>query len=233
MHDNKGMDKSREQSAYVPPTEFFAGIGKAQIAEILRAADVRKISAHRIILREGSPAEHLYLLKSGAAKLYRITKGGDEVLLSRVAPGDTFGLGTLLARPAPYMATAETIGDCEFLVWDQARIRGLARRYQRLAQNALGIVLRYLAGHFDRLAHLLTSTAEERVAHTVVHLGKKSGTVVPTGVEIAATNEEIAALANVSPFTVSRVLNKWMRVGALAKSRKKVFIQTPEKLMGN
>ena len=227
------MDKSREHSPYVPTTEFFSGIGKAQIAEIVRAADVRKVGAHRIILREGNPAANLYMLKSGAAKLYRLTKGGEEVLLSRVVPGDIFGIGTLLSRPAPYMATAETIRDCEFLVWDQAHIRGFARRYQRLAQNALGIVLRYLGTHSDRLAHLLTSTAEERVAHTVLHLGKQSGTVVPTGVEIAATNEEIAALANVSPFTVSRVLNKWMRIGALAKSRRKVFIQAPEKLVSD
>ena len=47
----------------------------------------------------------------------------------------------------------------------------------------------------------------------------------------AATNEELAAQANVSPFTVSRSLNRWARRGVLSKSRGKVFIKAPEKLL--
>jgi CRP-like cAMP-binding protein len=184
-------------------------------------------------MREGSSPAHLFLLKSGRAKFYRLTHGGDEVLLSMLAPGDTFGLGTLLARPAPYVGTVEATRDSELLVWKQARIRRLAQKYPRLAQNALGIVLRYLNEHFDRLFALVASTAAERLAGVVLHLGKDSGLVVPTGVEINATNDELAAQANVSPFTVSRSLNKWVRKGALRKSRGKIFIKCPEKLLND
>jgi len=117
-------------------------------------------------------------------------------------------------------------------VWEQARIRRLAQKYPRLAQNALGIVLRYLAAHFDRLFDLVACTASERLARVVLHLGKETGIVLPAGVEIAVTNEELAAQANVSAFTVSRFLNRWARTGALVKSRGKVFIHSPEKLIG-
>jgi CRP/FNR family transcriptional regulator, nitrogen oxide reductase regulator len=218
---------------FSPPTEFLAGIGKEQLLEILGAARVRKIGTEHVILNEGHTAKHLFLLKSGRAKFYRLTRKGDEVLLALLVPGDTFGLGTLLSRPVPYVATAETTRDSEFLVWDQARIRALARKYPRLAQNALGIVCRYLAAHFDRLFDLVTGTASERLARVVLQMSRETGTVVPSGVEIAATNEELGALADISPFTVSRVLTEWARTGALAKSRGKVFIQSPEKLMGD
>ena len=222
------MDKSRKLPH---PVELVAGIRGDQLSEILDAAKARRIAAGQIILREGASPTHLFLLKSGRAKLYRLARSGDEVLLSLLTPGDSFGLGSLLARPVSYIGTAETTRDCELLVWEQARIRRLARKYPRLAENSLGIVLRYLAAHFDRLFNLVAFTASERLVHTILHLGKKTGTVVPTGVEISATNEELAAHANVSAFTVSRLLNRWTRTGAVKKSRRKVFVRSPEKLL--
>lgn len=212
-------------------TEFVAGIGRDQLAEVLGGAAIRKFSARQIILREGGAATHLFLLKSGHAKFYRLTHGGKEVLLWGLAPGDTFGLGSLLADSVRYIGTVETTHASELLVWERARIRRLAQRYPRLAQNALGIVMRYLAAHYDRLFDLVTCTAPERIARVLLRIGRGTGAIVPTGVEITVTNDELAAQANVSAFTVSRNLNRWVRAGALWKSRGKVFIQSPEKLI--
>jgi len=228
---SKVVNKSKKILTLSQPTEFFAGIGRDQLSEILGAAQIREMGARQVILREGGPPAHLFLLNSGYAKFYRLTRNGGEVLLSRLVPGNVFGLGTLLARPVPYIGTAETTRDCELLVWEQARIRRLAYKYPRLAQNTLGIVLRYLTSHFDRLVDLVTCTSAERLARVVLHLGKETGVVVPSGVEITVTNDELAAEANVSPFTVSRFLNWWARKGVLSKSRGKVFIQHPEKLV--
>jgi CRP-like cAMP-binding protein len=212
-----------------PEPEFLAGIRKSDLPEILGAAKIRNIGPRHIILKEGNPAAHLFLLKSGLVRFYRLTRNGDLVLLWRIVPGEVFGLGTLLSTPTSYIGTAETVRDSELLVWEYSQIQGLARKYPRLAQNALSIVLRYLAAHSDRLFDLVTCTAAERLARALLHL--KPENVVPTGVEIAATNEDLSALANVSTFTVSRLLNRWAREGVLAKSRGKIFIPSPEKLI--
>jgi CRP-like cAMP-binding protein len=225
------VDKSRKLPAVSQRVEFLAGIRGHHLSEILAAARIRKFGTRQTIFREGTPPTHLFLLKSGHARFYRLSRSGDEVLLSRLTPGDAFGLGSLLPHPIPYIGTVETTRDSELLAWERARIRRLAQKYPRLAQNGLGIVLRYLTAHFDRLFDLLTCTAGERLARIVLHLGKETGVVVPAGVEITVTNEELASQANVSPFTVSRFLNRWVRSGALRKSRGKLFIHAPEKLM--
>jgi CRP-like cAMP-binding protein len=212
-------------------SEFLADIRGDQLSEILGAAETVKMGARKVILTEGAPPAHLFLLKSGRAKFYRLTRGGEEVLLSMLVPGDSFGQGSLLARPVPYIGTAETTRDSELLVWKEARIRRLALKYPRLSQNALGVVLRHLNSHFDRLFNLVASTAAERLARVLLHLGKETGLVVSSGIEVEATNDELAAQANVSAFTVSRLLNRWVRTGALRKSRGKVFIKVPEKLL--
>jgi CRP-like cAMP-binding protein len=142
-----------------------------------------------------------------------------------------FGLGSLLSRRVHYIGTAETARDSELLVWEHSRIRKLAQRHPQLAENALGIVLQYLAAHADRLVDLVTLTAAERLARVVFHISKQAGKVGPTGVEIAATNEELSELANISKFTTSRLLSNWARKGAVTKSRGKVFIHSPEKLL--
>ena len=44
-------------------------------------------------------------------------------------------------------------------------------------------------------------------------------------------NVELASLADVSSFTASRLLQEWERKGAVEKSRGKVLIRSPEKLL--
>lgn len=212
-------------------SEFLSGIRGKHLLEVLRAASHSEVRAGQILLREGASASRLFLLQSGHVKLYRLSDRGDEIRLADFSPGDVFGLYNLLARPGSYVATAETTCESEFLVWERTRLLRLAQKYPRLSQNALSIVLRYLAEYFDRLFHLVSSTAAERLAHVVLRLGKETGALLPAGVEITATNEELATQANLSVFTVSRLLNTWVRAGALKKSRNKVFVKSPEKLI--
>jgi CRP-like cAMP-binding protein len=54
---------------------------------------------------------------------------------------------------------------------------------------------------------------------------------VPAGVEVEITNQDLASLADVSFFTASRVLKRWERDRTLEKSRGKVLIRCPEKLL--
>jgi CRP-like cAMP-binding protein len=50
-------------------------------------------------------------------------------------------------------------------------------------------------------------------------------------VELDVTNEELAQAANVTHFTASRLLNHWQRQGALVKTRGKILLRSPEKLL--
>jgi CRP-like cAMP-binding protein len=95
----------------------------------------------------------------------------------------------------------------------------------------LHIALGYLQGYVKRHIGLVTKTAEERLAETLLILAEKSREVHPGGIEIRATNEDLGALAVVSPFTASRVLRKWVRAGILSKGRGQVLLHSPEALM--
>lgn len=212
-------------------SRFLSGIDKTAIDAILAAARVRRFSADQPITTGGCRATHLYLLQSGQARFYHVTKSGDLVLLAWLVPGDVIGLVATLETPPPYMATAEASCDCELLAWQHSAIRKLVAGYPILAENALRISLAYLRTYIDRHAGLLTKSAEERLAETLLRLGERVGEFHPDGIEIRATNDELAALADISPFTASRVLRNWDRTGALCKARGRVVLQAPEALM--
>jgi CRP-like cAMP-binding protein len=140
-------------------------------------------------------------------------------------------LVTLLTRPSAYMATAEATSDCELFAWEHSVIRKLVSRHPLLGENGLHLALGYLRKYIERHIGLVTKTAEERLAETLLRLGDQSVEVHPNGIEIRATNDQLGSLADISPFTASRVLNNWVRLGILSKGRGRVFLHAPEALM--
>ena len=70
-----------------------------------------------------------------------------------------------------------------------------------------------------------------RIAHLLVSLACGIGKIGRDGVEIQVGNDDLAAGANVTPFTVSRTLGEWQRNGILTKGRGKLLLRRPELLM--
>jgi CRP/FNR family transcriptional regulator, nitrogen oxide reductase regulator len=212
---------------------LFLGIPEDALQVIVAAAQSKVFPAKQRMLTAGEPACHLFLLQSGRAKYYRVTPAGAEILLHLLSPGDPFGLGTFLKHPPPYLGSAETVSKCEVLVWEHATIKKLALTYPALAENALRVVLNYLKEFADRHSGLVAQTAEQRLMAALVKLGHRTGQILPAGVQVDVTNEQLAALADVSLFTASRVLSALERKGHVVKHRGKVVIHAPENLVAD
>jgi hypothetical protein len=155
-------------------------------------------------------------------------------LMASLASADTFTESvtiTSISETPGYLGTAEALDDCEAYVWDAARIQRLEISYPRLAANCLRISLHYVAQFAERHITLASCSVEERLARTLTALGDQAGEATPGGVEVTVKNEQLASLANINFFTASRLLNKFQRMGAVKKSRGKVLIECPEKLL--
>jgi CRP/FNR family transcriptional regulator, nitrogen oxide reductase regulator len=225
------MPHTRSKTRPATVDWFTEGIGKPEIDAILSNATIRGFQAKEVIFRSGELAKRLYLLRKGSVKFYRVSHHGNEVVLGWLMPGELFGLGTLPAHPLNYLGTAEAVDDCEAYVWEHASILRLALHYPRLAANSLRISLHYVAQFAERQISLASCSMEERLARTLTELGDRSGQATPGGVEVDVKNEQLASLADVNYFSTSKLLKKWQRMGAVKKSRGKVLIQCPEKLL--
>ena len=153
------------RNALTPPpkSRLLEGFGSAELQEVFDAGEIQRVGPYQILFIAGDTAAHLFLLLSGHVKFYRTTRDGNKVQLARLVRGNAFGLGTLLSDRTPYIGTAETTSACEFLVWGRPRIRKLAHKYPRLAENALGVILevRFACGSAGRPDETLCAAAPQ------------------------------------------------------------------------
>jgi CRP-like cAMP-binding protein len=116
------------------------------------------------------------------------------------------------------------------LVWDGPTIRGLARRFPQLLENAIVSAIDYLSWYIAAHAALCSQTARQRLASILLGYTISIGQKVSGGVEFDITNEELANAANITPYTASRILSDWQRTGAILKRRGTIFVRSTERL---
>jgi CRP-like cAMP-binding protein len=146
-------------------------------------------------------------------------------------PGDVFGGASLLTEPADFIVNTEATMECVVLVWQRDVIRTIAANYPRILENSLSIACDYLVWYLATHLSLICHTARERLAHVLVSLAHGIGRRTPSGIILEITNEQLANTANITPFTVSRLLSEWQRVGLISKDRGKLLLYHPEQLL--
>lgn len=210
---------------------IFTGLEKQEANAILAAAAKRKFKASETIIRAEGKATHMIMVRKGFVDFFVLTEKGQDVLVRRFVPGDVFGIASLLHEPLGYLGTATAVSDVEVLAWDQRDAARIAHAYPRFSQNAFRLALRYIAIYAHRHTSLVFDTAQERLAYALTSTASRAGATLPTGVEISIRNQDLASLADVSLFTACRLMKKWERAGAVEKSRGKVLIRCPERLL--
>lgn len=210
---------------------FVEGLTPSDLRQILAGATQRRFLAHAVIMDQGQPADHLFLLLQGRARYFFMTQEGQKILLRWLPAGEIFGGSALLTRPSNYLVSTEAVKSGCALVWSRSTIRELAAKYPRLIENTLSIVSDYLDGYLAVHVSMTCHTARQRLAHVLVNLASGIGHKVPAGVELSVSNEDLGNAANVTPFTASRLMSDWQRTGLLVKSRGKVLLRHPERLL--
>lgn len=210
---------------------FLEGVGLQVVREVLAGARQQHFLANSIITNQGHPANHFYMLLNGGARSFFLTHAGHKMQVHTYPSGDMFGGRAILSEPSDYLVSTEAVKDSYTLVWDRTTSRRLVERYPKLLDNALLIASSYLDLSIATNVALSCQTARQRLAEVLVGLASGAGHRVSGGIEVVVSNEELAAAANVTPFTVSRLMSEWQRSGMLSKSRGKVLLSAPERLL--
>jgi CRP-like cAMP-binding protein len=209
-------------------------LSKNELNAVLSLAGHRRFLASSVITHQEDAADRMFLLTSGQGRHFVLTRSGRKILLYWLTAGQVFGGAAILSDPSPYFASTELLSDSCVLVWDRQAIRSLVSQYPKLTENAFSIAVTEHIGWLIGAATSLNSDdAEARIAHMLVSLACGIGKVSPDGVEILVGNEDLAAAANVTPFTVSRSLARWQREGLLTKGRGKILLRRPELLVSS
>jgi CRP-like cAMP-binding protein len=97
--------------------------------------------------------------------------------------------------------------------------------------NALALASEYLASYLAAQVAMVSQSADRRLARVLLGLSRAIGRQCENAVELDMNNQSLAEMANISPFTASRLLSQWQREGTVRKMRGKLLVQNPQRLM--
>lgn len=205
-------------------SRFLAGLSPEQINAVVATGTIRYIPANTVITCGDDPALRFYVLVEGRVRGFIAAPKGAKLNLFYIQAGETVGWSALIPQPMDYIVSAEAVTGTVALEWERPLARELVAKYPRLLENALTLGYHYLVLY--RVLHLaaLCDTATERVATVVCGLTEKLGHKLNGGSMLKINNEELANEANVTIYTVSRLMQEWQRKGLVKKHRGGVWM---------
>lgn len=205
-------------------SRFLDGLTQAEINALLKTAKQEEISAHQVIQREDDLATRLWLLVTGLVVVYRLARNGNKVFVGWGVPGDTFGLATVLRRPAHYLVTIEAVQKGLLYAWDLPSCSDMLLGCSNIGKAVNSVAAGYLETVIDVLSTRAFQDAEQRLARVVLQSARQIGRSGGEGTELDLTNEQLAVAAHMSLFTATRKLSKWQELGMLNKYRGKIVL---------
>lgn len=210
---------------------FGAQLTAEAVAALERYGRGRRYPGAAVLLRQGEPAGHVILVRSGWAKVTSVSRGGAEALLALRGPGDI--LGEVAAVDGGLRsATVTTLVATEALIIDAGQF---VRAVEELPGLAMAL-LRHLAHGLresdrKRLEYVSASTSG-RVATLLLSLSDRYGQRTEDGwrIELPLSQQELAAAAATSREAVTRVLRTLRERDVVRTGRRRLEILRPDVL---
>jgi len=182
---------------------------------------------------QGDPAEYLYIMLSGRAKLCQIAPDGQQVNLRTLNPYQLFGAVGAVDPLATYPACAQTLDDSSALAIRSDQFRKLLEERPHLSFGLMKLMTGYIAEMQERYREMVTEKVEQRIARVLLRLAGQSGKRVDDGVliELPFSRQDLAEMAGATLYTVSRVLSSWEKQGLISNGRERVKLTNPHGVM--
>jgi CRP/FNR family transcriptional regulator, cyclic AMP receptor protein len=194
----------RRESISSPLGGFFSGANLG--GKVLRYRHKENI------YKQGAPAYTLFYIQEGGVRLTTQTKHQPSAVTAILGARDFFGELCLAGYPLR-TSTAVALTASSIRTIKKAKMLTLLRKKNKMSNSLVAYLLSSVKNYQDHVAHLLTSSAEERLARVLLrlaHLDRKG----PPVVEIPVVSHRV--LAEMVGTTRSRVnffMNRFRRKG--------------------
>lgn len=219
------------ETAVLDPVEtlrrvsFFTVLPTDELMVLAAHCAVRRIRKDEILVAEGEPCEGLFVVQSGAIKLFKVAENGREQVLVIERAGSTVGEFSVFDG-GTFPASALAAEDSTLLFLPKREFLELCRRNSEVAFA----VIRSLAWRFRYLTSLVEELSLKEVSHRLARFLReralKLGVRTRRGIEfpLEETNQEIGAEIGTVRDLVSRNLRRFVDRGIIRLERRKVIV---------
>lgn len=214
----------------MPTTDFLGQLSAVHRDALLARATRQRLRKGEFVFRTGDPGDSVYILLAGRVKTYKIAPNGKEVILWFNFPGEVFGFVDTPHNKGR-MVNIQTCESTELARISGAQFRELISTHVEIAQLCVRVVGSRLGMLANRLVYLMNDNAEARIAKFLLDLAARyHDTSSSAEHPIDLTHQEIANISGVQRQTVTRILGKFAKRGALAMRYRHISISNHDLL---
>jgi CRP/FNR family transcriptional regulator, cyclic AMP receptor protein len=162
--------------------------------------------AEALLFVEGQSSPGVMQIVSGRVKLSTASADGRTIVVRMAGPGDVLGLSASMVGRACEL-TAESLEPCRIKIIPRESFKQWLRVHPELAFR----IAQELAEEYNNTCHqlrsmLLSHTATERLARTLLQMVRNAAPGKEARVEFLMTHQELAEMIGTSRETVTRLL---------------------------
>jgi CRP/FNR family transcriptional regulator len=200
------------------------------LADFRAAGTTTVYRPRQVIFAEGQPAPGLYVVCSGAVKLYHVDRFGREHVLDVVQPGAVVG-EIALDRSQQVSVTAEAMSESQLSFIPGQSLPRFLERHPDAGMRMLVALSQALARAQRRVRELALKGAEGRLATLLLELaGAEDQPVAVQLPRLRYKRRELADMIGVSTETAIRLLTKLKTKGVLASEGRDIVVRDIDQL---
>jgi CRP/FNR family cyclic AMP-dependent transcriptional regulator len=185
---------------------------EALLAGIGRGKTNLEYGADRRIFDQGQPADSIFYIRKGKAKLSVVSKQDKEAIIATLGVGDFLGEGCLAGQQLR-MATATAIENCSLFRIEKSLMQRMLHEKHEISEFFVAHLLSRNIRFEEDLVDQLFNSSEKRLARILLLLanfGKesKSELVLP-----GVSQDSLAQMVGTTRSRVSHFMNKFRKLG--------------------
>ena len=169
--------------------------------------------ARQAFYSQGGPADSVYYLQSGRAKLTVVSKRGKEATVTMLAAGDFFGEESMAGVGELRTSSAMAVSTCVVLKIEKARMLSVLHEEHAFSDFFMQFILtRGIRTQADLVEQLFNSS-ERRLARILLLMAEFGGPGEPEPLLPPVTQETLAEMVGTTRSRVSFFMNRFRKLG--------------------
>lgn len=195
---------------------------------LLRRAVRRHFDDGQVLFVEGEPCEGMYVIASGAVRIFKSSSSGREILLmlqeapATVAEVPVFDGG-------PYPASTQAVGDVVAYLISKHDFEELCRQNPEVSLKILSIVGRRLRALVNIVHQVTFGSVRQRLAQMLLDMESQQQA---TPFSLKQTHQELALSLGSVREVISRNLGRFQAQGLIRIDNRRVWIEDRAGLQG-
>ncbi len=221
--------RDAELAAALRQHYLFGGLDEAQFARVVAEAELVELGAGQLLFQHGEPARRFFIVVAGEVKLALQSRAGEEKVVERLGPGQSFAEALMFVDSPRYPLAAVALEPSRVAAIGTATFLAMLRASPDTCLRLLADLSRRLHARIREIEELTLESATHRLVRHLLGLAPE-GATGPLTVTLDESRQLLASRLAIKPETLSRILRSLADAGAIRIDGRQIELADPARL---